>query len=50
MSEMVNRAAALAAVAGDGPLIADADTVYGNPINVRCTIREYERAGSFSNM
>ena len=45
MSEMVNRAAALAAVAGDLPLIADADTGYGNPINVRRTIREYERAG-----
>jgi 2,3-dimethylmalate lyase len=45
MSEMVNRAAALASVAGDVPLIADADTGYGNPINVRRTIREYERAG-----
>src|SRR5579883_153301 len=45
MSEMVSRAAALAAVTGDIPLIADADTGYGNPINVRRTIREYERAG-----
>ena len=45
MSEMVSRAAALADVAGDRPLIADADTGYGNPINVRRTIREYERAG-----
>ncbi len=45
MSEMVNRAAALAAMMGDIPLIADADTGYGNPINVRRTIREYERAG-----
>lgn len=45
MSEMVSRAAALAAVADDVPLIADADTAYGNPINVRRTIREYERAG-----
>jgi len=45
MSEMVSRAAALASVAGDVPLIADADTGYGNPINVRRTIREYERAG-----
>lgn len=45
MSEMVGRAAALAAVTGDVPLIADADTGYGNPINVRRTIREYERAG-----
>ena len=45
MSEMVSRAAALAAVAGNVPLIADADTGYGNPINVGRTIREYERAG-----
>ncbi len=45
MSEMVSRAAALSAVVGDRPLIADADTGYGNPINVRRTIREYERAG-----
>src|SRR5438045_7696845 len=42
MSEMVSRAAALAAVIRDLPLIADADTGYGNPINVRRTIREYE--------
>src|SRR6266567_9488735 len=34
MSEMVGRVAALAAVAGDVPLIADADTGYGNPISV----------------
>ena len=45
MSEMVGRAAALAAVSDDLPLIADADTGYGNPINVRRTIREYEHAG-----
>src|SRR5947199_10638610 len=45
MSEMVSRAAALAAIVGDRPLIADADTGYGNPINVRRTIREYEQAG-----
>ena len=45
MSEMVSRASALAAITGDVPLIADADTGYGNPINVRRTIREYERAG-----
>ena len=45
MSEMVSRAAALAAVTDAVPLIADADTGYGNPINVRRTIREYERAG-----
>jgi 2,3-dimethylmalate lyase len=45
MSEMVSCAAALAAVVGDRPLIADADTGYGNPINVRRTVREYEQAG-----
>lgn len=27
------------------PVIADADTGYGNPVNVRRTVREYERAG-----
>ena len=44
MSEMVARASALASVVGDLPLIADADTGYGNPINVQRTISEYERA------
>src|SRR5436305_12484035 len=44
MSEMDSRASALATVVGDVPLIADADTVYGNTINVGRTIREYERA------
>jgi 2,3-dimethylmalate lyase len=28
------------------PVIADADTGYGNPINVGCTVRSYERAGA----
>ncbi|HLJ34550.1 MAG TPA: isocitrate lyase/PEP mutase family protein [Ktedonobacteraceae bacterium] len=45
LSEMVSRAAALASVTGAIPLIADADTGYGNPINVQRTIREYECAG-----
>ena len=45
MSEMVSPAAAVAAVIGERPLIADADTGYGNPINVRRTVHEYERAG-----
>ncbi len=45
MSEMVSRAAALTAVVGDLPLISDADTGYGNPISVRRTVREFERAG-----
>src|SRR5260370_20403949 len=42
MSEMVSRAAALAAVVGDRPLIADADTGSATPLNVRATLREYE--------
>lgn len=45
MSEMVSRAGALAEVCGETPLIADADTGYGNPLNVGRTVREYERAG-----
>lgn len=45
MTEMVSRAAALAEVCGATPLIADADTGYGNPLNVGRTVREYERAG-----
>src|SRR5947209_18621739 len=48
MSEMVSRAAAISAVIASVaddlplPLIADADTGYGNPINVRRTIHEYD--------
>ncbi|EFH90678.1 isocitrate lyase/PEP mutase family protein [Ktedonobacter racemifer] len=45
MSEMVTRAGALTSVLGNLPLIADADTGYGNPLNIRRTVREYERAG-----
>jgi 2-methylisocitrate lyase-like PEP mutase family enzyme len=30
----------------DIPVIADADTGYGNPLNARRTVREYERAGA----
>jgi 2-methylisocitrate lyase-like PEP mutase family enzyme len=44
MSEMVDNAARIADACGI-PLVADADTGYGNPMNVRRTIREYERAG-----
>ncbi len=44
MSEMVARARAIA-VAADIPLIADADTGYGNVNNVARTIAEYEAAG-----
>ena len=44
MSEMVDNAARIVDACGV-PLIADADTGYGNPMNVRRTIHEYERAG-----
>ena len=44
MSEMVDRAARLAD-ASELPLICDADTGFGNAINVMRTVREYERAG-----
>jgi 2-methylisocitrate lyase-like PEP mutase family enzyme len=45
LTEMVERARVLVAVLGGVPLIADADTGYGSPINVVRTVREYERAG-----
>ncbi|MGE4096093.1 MAG: oxaloacetate decarboxylase [Candidatus Binatia bacterium] len=44
MTEMVTHAGHLASCIAI-PLIADADTGYGNPLNVIRTIREYERAG-----
>ena len=44
MTEMVANAAALADIL-DVPLIADADTGYGGVLNVRRTVRQYERAG-----
>jgi 2-methylisocitrate lyase-like PEP mutase family enzyme len=44
-SEMAERAAVLVDVLGDVPLIADADTGYGAPLNVVRTVRSYERAG-----
>jgi 2,3-dimethylmalate lyase len=44
MSEMVQNASYIAS-AVDVPVISDADTGYGNPLNVRRTIREYEKAG-----
>jgi 2,3-dimethylmalate lyase len=43
-AEMVDNARRMASVV-DAPLIADADTGYGNPINVIRTVREYEQAG-----
>src|SRR5260370_7658583 len=44
MSEMVANAGRIAA-AVSVPVIADADTGYGNELNVVRTVREYERAG-----
>ena len=44
MSEMVARAAAIVE-AVEVPVIADADTGFGNAINVMRTVREYEKAG-----
>ena len=43
-TEMIANAAAIAATV-DAPVIADADTGYGGTLNVRRTIRQYERAG-----
>jgi 2,3-dimethylmalate lyase len=44
LTEMVDNAHRIAE-AVDIPVIADADTGYGNPINVIRTVREYEAAG-----
>ncbi len=44
MTEMVDNARRITA-AIDVPVIADADTGYGNQINVIRTVQEYERAG-----
>jgi 2-methylisocitrate lyase-like PEP mutase family enzyme len=44
LTEMVERARVLAGLL-EVPLIADADTGYGSPINVVRTVREYEAAG-----
>src|SRR5262245_7980330 len=44
MSEMVANAARIAA-AVELPVIADADTGYGNQLNVFRTVREYEKSG-----
>jgi len=45
MAEMVENVRAIAN-AIDVPLICDADTGYGNPVNVYRTVREYESAGA----
>ena len=44
MSEMLKRAGDIAN-AVDVPVLADGDTGFGNPLNVRRTVREYEKAG-----
>jgi 2-methylisocitrate lyase-like PEP mutase family enzyme len=44
-TEMAGRARIAAEVLGGIPLIADADTGYGAPINVVRTVRAYEHAG-----
>jgi len=44
MSEMVRQARNIVS-AVDLPVISDADTGYGNPINVMRTVREFEQAG-----
>src|SRR6266545_860556 len=43
-NEMIDNASRIVDASGL-PVIADADTGYGNPINVRRTIRDYEKAG-----
>jgi len=45
LSEMLANVRVLAR-STDVPLICDADTGYGNPVNVWHTVREYERAGA----
>lgn len=44
MTEMVTQIGRIVE-AVDVPVIADADTGYGNPLNVQRTVREYEHAG-----
>jgi len=43
-TEMVDNASRIVDASGL-PVIADADTGYGNPINMRRTMRDYEKAG-----
>jgi 2-methylisocitrate lyase-like PEP mutase family enzyme len=44
-TEMTERARMIVDVLGDVPLIADADTGYGAPMNVVRTVRQYDAAG-----
>ena len=43
-TEMIDNAGRIVDASGL-PVVADADTGYGNPINTRRTIRDYEKAG-----
>src|SRR5438105_5025148 len=43
-NEMIDNASRIVDASGL-PVIADADTGYGNPINVRRTVRDYEKSG-----
>jgi 2-methylisocitrate lyase-like PEP mutase family enzyme len=45
LSEMVDNVRVLVRAAGL-PVVCDADTGYGNPVNVWHTVREYEKAGA----
>ncbi len=45
LTEMVDQATRIAEASGL-PLLVDADTGYGNALNVRRTVREFERAGA----
>jgi 2-methylisocitrate lyase-like PEP mutase family enzyme len=44
-TEMADRVRMIAGALGDIPLIADADTGYGAPMNVARTVRSYDAAG-----
>ena len=45
-SQTATRIAAIAEALPGMPIVADGDTGYGNPLNVRATVRSYERAGA----
>jgi len=45
MTEMISNLRSIARSVS-GPVICDADTGYGNPVNVWRTVREYEEAGA----
>jgi len=45
-AQTATRIAAIAGALPGVPIVADGDTGYGNPLNVRATVRAYERAGA----